>query len=276
METIINYFESIPSLHRGLILAGGIAFFWMLESIKPMVRFDYNKWHHAGINIFFTITTIIVNFVLAFMLLQAADWVSKNNFGILALLPDMNIYLYTIIGVLLLDFIGAYLVHLVEHKTAFLWRFHLIHHTDTWIDTTSANRHHPGESVIRFAFTALGVLVIGSPMWMVFLYQSLSVVFAQFSHANIALPRKLDKLLSYVFVTPDMHKVHHHYLLPHTDSNYGNIFSVWDRLFGTYSYLDRNEIVYGVDTHMDPSQHNRLGSLLNIPLQPKKPTQNTP
>jgi sterol desaturase/sphingolipid hydroxylase (fatty acid hydroxylase superfamily) len=104
---------------------------------------------HAGINIFFTLTTILVNFVLAFILLKAADWTIANDFGILNWLPEINIWLYTIVGLLLLDFIGAYLAHLAEHKTKLLWRFHLIHHTDTWIDTTSANRHHPGESVIR-------------------------------------------------------------------------------------------------------------------------------
>jgi sterol desaturase/sphingolipid hydroxylase (fatty acid hydroxylase superfamily) len=272
MNDAIEYFSDIPSLHRALILAGGIAFFWMLESVKPMFDFKYSKWQHAGINLFFTLTTIIVNFILAFILLYIAEGVDTGSFGILTWFKGVNIYVYTLIGLLLLDLIGAYLVHLVEHKVKFLWRFHLIHHTDTWIDTTSANRHHPGESVIRFAFTALGVLIVGSPMWMVFMYQSFSVVFAQLTHANIALPRKLDKVLSYVFVSPDMHKVHHHYVLPYTDSNYGNIFSVWDRLFGTFSYLDRDKIIYGVDTHMDAREHNNIKHLLRIPfLKPKGP-----
>lgn len=267
MNTLISYFETIPSLHRGLILVGGIAVFWIIENAFPLFKFQYNKINHAGINIFFTVTTIIINFVMAFILLLAADLAIQQNFGILQWLPDMNIWVYTLIGLLLLDFIGAYLVHLIEHKVKFLWRFHLIHHTDTWIDTTSANRHHPGESVIRFFFTVLGVLIVGSPMWMVFLYQSLSVVFSQFNHANIPLPKKLDKLLSYFIISPDMHKVHHHYKLPYTDSNYGNIFSVWDRIFGTYSYLERDKIVYGVDTHMKPQEHNDLSNLLKIPFQ---------
>jgi sterol desaturase/sphingolipid hydroxylase (fatty acid hydroxylase superfamily) len=267
MNTLIDYFETIPSLHRGLILVGGIAIFWLIENAFPLFKFKYNKFNHAGINIFFTLTTIIVNFAMAFILLFAADLATQQNFGILQWLPNMNIWLYTIVGLLLLDLIGAYLVHLIEHKVKFLWRFHLIHHSDTWIDTTSANRHHPGESVIRFVFTVLGVLIVGSPMWMVFLYQSLSVVFSQFNHANIPLPKKLDKVLSYIIISPDMHKIHHHYKLPYTDSNYGNIFSVWDRIFGTYSYLDRDKIIYGVDTHMNPNEHNDLGNLLKIPFQ---------
>lgn len=272
METIIDYFSTIPSLHRGLILAGGIAFFWLLESIKPMFDFNYSKWQHAGINIFFTVTTIIVNFLMAFILLMTADWAMRHQFGLLNLFPDINIWIYTIAGLMLLDLIGAYLAHYAEHRIKVFWRFHLIHHTDTWIDTTTANRHHPGESVIRFVFTTLGVLIVGAPMWLVFLYQSLSVVFSQFNHANIALPKKLDRIISWFIVSPDMHKVHHHYILPYTDSNYGNIFSVWDRLFGTFSYLDRERIIYGVDTHMNKETNNNLRNLLKIPFQ--KPVNN--
>ncbi|PWB20841.1 sterol desaturase family protein [Flavobacterium sp. HTF] len=275
MDEIIAYFSTIPSSHRSLILVGGITFFWLIENTFPLFQMKYKKWGHAGINFFFTLTTIIVNFILAFILIKTAGWTTKNQFGILNWLPEIPVWLYTIIGLLLLDLIGAYLAHLVEHKVKFLWRFHIIHHTDTWIDTTSANRHHPGESVIRFAFTTLGVLVIGSPMWMVFLYQSLSVVASQFNHANISLPDKLDVFLSYFIVSPNMHKVHHHYVLPYTDSNYGNIFSVWDRLFGTFTTLPKEELIYGVDTHMLPEENNKLKNLLNIPFQKSRSAKNS-
>ena len=267
MNEIVSYFTTIPSSHRSLILVGGITIFWLIENTFPLFQFNYKKWQHAGINIFFTLTTILINFCLAYLLLKTADWTVENNFGILQILPEIPLWLYAIIGLLLLDLIGAYLVHLIEHRTKVLWRFHLIHHTDTWIDTTTANRHHPGESVIRFAITLLGVFIVGSPMWMVFLYQTLSVVATQFNHANIALPKKLDVFLSYFIVSPDMHKIHHHYKLPYTDSNYGNIFSVWDRLFGTFKTMPREEIIYGIDTHQDPKEHNELKNLLNIPFQ---------
>lgn len=267
MNDIISYFSTIPSSHRSLILVSGITIFWLIENAFPLFNFSYKKWHHASINIFLTLTTIVINFVLAFILLKTADWTIENDFGILQWLPEIPLWSYTLIGLLLLDLIGAYLVHLVEHKTKFLWRFHLIHHTDTWIDTTTANRHHPGESVIRFVFTTLGVLIVGSPMWMVFLYQTLSVIATQFNHANISLPNKIDTLLSYFIVSPNMHKVHHHYKLPYTDSNYGNIFSIWDRIFGTFMVLPKEEIIYGVDTHMKIEEHNELKNLLRIPFQ---------
>ncbi len=269
MNEIIQYFSTIPSSHRSLILVSGITFFWLIENAFPLFKFEYKKWNHAGINIFFTITTIVINFILAFILMKVADWSAQNHFGLLNWLPEMNIWIYAIIGLLLMDFIGAYLVHLVEHKVPFLWRFHIIHHSDTWIDTTTANRHHPGESVIRFVFTTLGVLFIGTPIWMIFLYQTLSVVATQFNHANIAIPKKLDVILSYFIVSPDMHKVHHHYVLPYTDSNYGNIFSVWDRLFGTFMTMEKEAIIYGIDTHMKPELNNKIGSLLEIPFKDK-------
>ncbi len=271
MQTIINYFSNIPSAHRAAILIGGIAFFWLIESAVPLFKFTYHKWQHAGINLFFTLTTVLINFIMAFILLRTADWAQAEGFGILNWLPNLPLWAYMLLGLLLLDLIGAYVVHYVEHKVKWMWMFHLIHHTDRNVDTTSANRHHPGESVFRFVFTTLAVLVTGAPMWMVMLYQSLSIVFTQFNHANIQLPASVDKLLSLVFVTPNMHHVHHHYVQPYTDSNYGNIFSIWDRVFGTFMYLAPEKITYGIDTYMAPEENEHLAPLLKIPFDDYRP-----
>ncbi|MCX7550570.1 sterol desaturase family protein [Xanthomarina sp. F2636L] len=266
METIFNYFETIPTLHRALLLAGGITLFWIMEGALPLFKFSYKKWKHAWPNFFFTTTTIIINFGLAFLLLFSADWVEANNFGIINWLPEMPLWLYAGLGVLLLDFFGAYLAHYVEHKVKPLWMIHIVHHTDHYVDTTTGNRHHPLESVIRFAFTLLGVFIVGTPIAVVFMYQSLSVVFTQLTHANIKMPKKLDKLMSYFFVSPDMHKIHHHYVLPYTDSNYGNIFSIWDRIFGTYMEFDREKLVYGVDVFPDEIKNGQIKELLKQPF----------
>ncbi|MGB7396097.1 MAG: sterol desaturase family protein [Pricia sp.] len=276
MQSIIDYFETIPSLHRSLILVGGITFFWVLEGAVPLFRFTYKKWRHALPNLFFTLTTIIVNFALAFLLLKTADWTATNDFGIINWLPEMPLWLYVRRGTLLLDLVGAYLAHYVEHKVKPLWMIHLVHHTDHHVDTTTANRHHPLESVIRFTFTLMGVLIIGTPIGIVFLYQSLSLVATQFGHANIRLPKKIDRALSWVIVSPDMHKVHHHYVLPYTDSNYGNIFAIWDRMFGTYMQYDREDIVYGVDTFPDEVENASISGLLKQPFHKyRKPTVGT-
>lgn len=276
MEAIINYFETIPSLHRSIILVGGITLFWLLEGALPLFQFKYKKWKHAVPNLFFTLTTVIINFGLAFLLLKTADWVKVNDFGVINWLPNMPLWLYALLGVLLLDFFGAYLAHYVEHKVKPLWMIHLVHHTDHKVDTTTANRHHPLESIIRFAFTLFGVFIVGTPIALVFLYQSLSLVATQFSHANIKLPKKVDTAISYVLVSPDMHKVHHHNVLPYTDSNYGNIFSIWDRLFGTFMKLDREKIVYGVDTFPDEITNSNIKDLLKQPFHKyRKPTTMT-
>ena len=211
---------------------------------------------------------MVINFILAFLLLKTSDWTVSSQFGILHWLPDFPLWVDVILGVLLLDFIGAYLPHWTEHRVKPLWMIHLVHHSDHFVDTTTANRHHPLESIIRFAFTLLGVFIIGANIGIVMLYQSLSLVSTQFNHANIKLPKKVDLYLSYFLVSPDMHKTHHHYRLPYTDANFGNIFSIWDRLLGTYLPFDREKLVYGVDVFFDEKANGKISNLLKQPFQP--------
>ena len=269
MIDIIYFFENISSLHRSIILIGGITFFWSIESIIHLFKFNYKKLKHAIPNLFFTLTTIVVNFSLAFLLLTSADWVTANNFGILNYF-EIPFLINVLLGVFLLDLIGAYLPHYIQHKVKFLWRIHLVHHSDHNVDTTTANRHHPLESIIRFAFTLLGVLILGTSIGVVFLYQSISLVLSQFNHANIKLPLNLDNVLSFIIVSPDMHKVLHHYVMAYADSNYGNIFSFWDRLFGTHMSLEPSKIIYGVDTFFNKEENQKINSLLYRPFEKPK------
>jgi sterol desaturase/sphingolipid hydroxylase (fatty acid hydroxylase superfamily) len=267
MEEIINYFENIPTLHRSLLLVGGISFFWFLEGIIPLAQYNYKKWRHALPNFFFTLTTILINFSMAFLLLNISDWTVINNFGLLHLIPSLPLLGEVILGVLVLDFIGAYLPHYTEHRIKPLWMIHLVHHSDPNVDTTTANRHHPLESVVRFFFTLLGVFILGASIGIIMLYQAISVIATQFSHANISLPKKIDRWISYFLVSPDMHKVHHHYRLPYTDTNFGNIFSIWDRILGTFCYFDREKIIFGVDVFPDAKKNTQIGSLLKQPFE---------
>ena len=264
IESVIHYFEHISSLHRALILAGGISFFWLIEGFVPLFNFKYQKWKHASVNIFFTITTIIINFAFALLIVKTSDWAVAHQFGLMQLF-SMPLWAFMLVGLLLLDLIGAYFIHWVEHKTKWMWKFHMVHHADTHVDTTTANRHHPGESIFRAVFTTLGVLICGAPMWLVMLYQGLSALLSQFNHANIRLPLWLDTAISWFIVSPNMHKVHHHFQRPQTDSNYGNIFSIWDRLLGTFNATPIQEIKYGLDV-LDNSQDENIGFQLNIPF----------
>ena len=220
----------------------------------------------------FTTTTAIIGFSFAFLLLKSTEIVNAYQVGVIHFFK-LPLVLEVIISLLILDLIGAYLVHFIEHKIPWMWKFHVIHHTDKNVDVTTGLRHHPGETVFRILFTILGVYVSGASIGMVMLYQSLSVFFAHITHANISLPKNFDRIMSYLFVTPNMHKVHHHYKLPLTDSNYGNIFSVWDRIFGTYSYVDDSKsLVYGIDTHINDKKIDSFSDLLLIPFKKLKKT----
>jgi len=264
LQSVSSYFATISSAHRSMILASGLCFFWVVEWVLPLCHFSYHKTRHALLNIFFTLTTILVNFSLAWALVATSDWAVANRVGLVHWL-GASVGITLLIGLPLLDLVGAYWVHSIEHRIKFLWKFHMVHHADTYVDVTTANRHHPGESLLRAGFTILATLLVGAPVWLVLLYQSMSVVATQFNHANIQLPQWLDRILGWVLVTPNMHRVHHHAFRPHTDSNYGNIFSFWDRLFGTYQHMPVENIEYGLDV-LDKTKHNDFSYQLGLPF----------
>lgn len=266
LESIINYFAEIPSSHRTLILVSGITIFSLIETAVPLASLKYERLKHGWINIFFTITTIVINFFLAFVLLKASDWAVGNKFGLLHLI-ELHPIVFAIGGLMLMDFLGAWLPHFTEHKVKFLWQFHIIHHSDQHIDVTTANRHHPGESILRLIFTTAATVVVGAPIWLIMFYQSMSIVLSQFNHANIVLPNWIDKILVLFICTPNMHHVHHHYRQPYSDSNFGNIFSFWDRIFATYKSVDNNKLQYGLDTYMDKNETTDIVELLKIPFK---------
>lgn len=119
MEHIAQYFETIPSTHRSAILIGGLAFFFMLEQAAPFFSLSYDRSKHTLRNIFFTLTTVLVNFFMAFIVIRTSLWTQDHDFGILSWL-SANIWVEAIIGLLVLDLIAAYLSHVLEHKIWFL------------------------------------------------------------------------------------------------------------------------------------------------------------
>ena len=240
--------------------------FLLIENFKPFFKNKYNKPKHLGLNLFFTLTTIIVNFFMAFLLIRLSEWCTSAQFGLIHAF-QLPVVLEFVVALLVLDLVGSWLIHFLEHRIKVLWMFHTIHHSDQHVDVSTANRHHPGESVFRFAFTCLAVAVAGAPIWMIMAYQSMSVVLSQFNHSNINLPLKVDRFLKIVFVTPHMHRVHHHFKQPLSDKNFGNIFSIWDRLFGTYIEVDNSTLTYGLDTYMEDKDHKNIFKMLKIPFQ---------
>lgn len=263
---MVTFFEHIPSVYRTAILMSGLLLLWIIEGMAPRFRFGNKRYKHAGTNLFFTLTTVIVNTGLAFLIVKASLWTSAHRFGLLYL-TQLPLWLHTILALLMLDFIGAWLIHWVQHKTGWMWQFHKIHHIDTQIDATTALRHHPVESLFRVIALFIAIVAMGVPFWMVMFYQSLSALMSQFNHANIHLPKWLDNALSWIIVSPDMHKVHHSHYQPETDANYANIFSIWDRLFGTFVKVpDTLAIRYGLDEYQD-ARYQEIGALLKVPWE---------
>jgi len=265
------YFDTLENhpVQRMIFLVGGLLLFWILEGAIPLLQLRYkkNKFRHAGINLVFTVIHLIIHTALAILIVMLSDWCRERSFGIVYWThANTSILLTIIIGALALDF-SSWLVHLVMHKIKPLWRFHLIHHTDNTVDVTTGLRHHPGDSILRGIFFLILIFVSGAPMYSVMFYQTLLVLVTAFTHANISLPKPIDKIISYILVSPNMHKVHHHWKQPYTDSNYGGVFSIWDRLFGTYKTLDPGEIRYGLDRYYPNEKDEDLVALLKKPFQ---------
>ena len=268
---IRDYFDTLENhpVQRMIFLVGGLLIFWILEGAIPLIQLRYkkNKFRHAGINLFFTVIHLIIHTVLAILIVMLSDWCRDQSFGIVYWThANTSILLTIIIGALALDF-SSWLVHWIMHKVRPLWGFHLIHHTDNTVDVTTGLRHHPGDSILRGIFFILLIFISGAPMYAVMIYQTLLVLATAFTHANISLPKPVDKIISYILVSPNMHKVHHHWKQPYTDSNYGGVFSIWDRLFGTYKTLDPKEIRYGLDRHYPNEKDEDLVALLKKPFQ---------
>jgi sterol desaturase/sphingolipid hydroxylase (fatty acid hydroxylase superfamily) len=220
--------------------------FWILEGHYSQFGLHYKKWRHARTNFVLLFFVIIINAAFGILTLGVFEWLNASGFGLLPLI-DAPVWLGLLLSLIVLDLIAQYFVHFLLHKIPFMWRLHLVHHTDKHVDVTTGTRHHPLDFIIREIFAILAVIIMGMPISFYFLYRLLSVLFTYFTHANLALPGRMDRWLSYLIVTPNMHKFHHHHKLPWTDSNYGNILSVWDRLFGTFVYGDLKDIKYGVD-----------------------------
>ena len=267
---IVNYFQHLEDrpVERMVIIVAGLLLLWIIEGAIPLLNMNYKKTkvRHGAINFSFTVMHLILHTGFAILIVLISDWCKLTQFGIVYW-THASVFMIIVIGFLTLDFFGGCLVHIVEHKIRWMWRFHLIHHADNNVDVTTALRHHPIESIIRGIFFMAGVLVSGAPMYAVMIFQTLLVLAAQFTHANISLPRWLDKGLSYILVSPNMHKVHHHWQQPFTDSNYGAVLSIWDRMFGTFKKLDPSQIRYGLDRYYPNEKDEDFMYLMKKPFQ---------
>jgi len=229
------------------------------------------RWNrlHLGPNLALTFLTFATNLCLNVALLALVVALERSGFGLLRWLP-LPPLAAGIIAVAALD-LSFYAAHVSWHTFPALWPYHAVHHSDPTVDVTTTIRQHPVESLLRYAAMGAMVLIVGPSPFAFALYRAASAVNGLLEHANVRAPRRLDGLLALVTTWPHMHKVHHSRTATQTNSNYGNLFSVWDRLFGTFTPShEGTAIVYGL-AGLDRPELQTTRALLAQPFRGRGP-----
>jgi sterol desaturase/sphingolipid hydroxylase (fatty acid hydroxylase superfamily) len=151
---------------------------------------------------------------------------------------SMSKMIALVIDVIILD-LASYCFHQLSHRIPFLWRFHEVHHLDSAFDATTGLRIHFGELLLQNIFRIIPIVAFAIPLKSVLIFEVIMIAEGLFHHSNICISEKLEKILSYVIITPNRHSVHHHALIKDTNSNYGFIFVWWDKIFGSFNSAKR-------------------------------------
>ncbi|MCE2892254.1 MAG: sterol desaturase family protein [Hyphomonadaceae bacterium] len=211
---------------------GLLALFAILEWMRPARPSHLSVSRLARHGVLSVLGSLVSRLMLAGGLASVASFVQLIDFGLVNWLQLTGAWVW-VACFLILDF-AVWGQHVLSHKIPFLWRLHRLHHCDVVMDVTTALRFHPFEIVASLIFKGSIVALLGAPPALVFAFELVLGAGALFTHANIALPNRLDRLLRWALVTPAMHLIHHNPNPVATNSNYGFSFSIWDRLFGTY------------------------------------------
>ncbi|MEQ1889084.1 MAG: sterol desaturase family protein [Alphaproteobacteria bacterium] len=253
-----------PYLNGVFNVLGLMAALALVETIIPLFPCAVLYRRHLGANLGLTAITFGLNCLMNGFLMMGALWVSGQGAGLIQWL-NLPLPGAIIVTVIVMD-LATYAAHVLMHKRPFLWRVHLVHHSDAAIDVTTAFRQHPFESLWRFVFLVMAACALGAPLAAIALYRTLSAVNAVLEHANIKVPQRLDTAITFFWCSPNMHKLHHSRAKAQTDSNYGNLFSVFDRLFRTFTPSALVHTVNcGIDGYDDP-QVQKLHNLLKLPF----------
>ncbi|MEP7252272.1 MAG: sterol desaturase family protein [Ginsengibacter sp.] len=245
-----------------------VVIFWILffiESKFELRKRVQNKWQRSVVNSIVSIPSFIL---LRFMFLPAMIWLSIQNermhFG-LNYLYDLPLWAEALIGIFIFDYTN-YLWHILNHRIPFLWRFHLVHHTDLDLDLSTATRFHFGEMIGSVFFRGAFVFLSGASPLIVIIYEIIFETATMFHHSNTNLPIRFEKALNKVIVTPRMHGIHHSIIKNEADSNYSVIFSFWDRLHDTVKLnIHQDDVVIGVPAYGD-RQELTAEYLLKLPF----------
>jgi sterol desaturase/sphingolipid hydroxylase (fatty acid hydroxylase superfamily) len=236
----------------------------LLETAVPMFAPNARKQGRRAANLGLTAVSFFSNWLLASVAAMAA--LTLRPTGLMAQ-RGWPLWLEILVGIVVVDFSVGYLSHRTMHMWPAMWRFHQIHHSDPFVDVTTTYRTHPVETVWRFMFAIVPVWLLGIPAQAVLIQRLLQATNGVIEHANIRLWAPLDRVLSLVFVTPNVHKIHHSRALAETNSNYANLLTIYDRLLGTYTPADRAaSVVYGLD-EADPEAVASFPRLLAMPFR---------
>ena len=207
-----------------------LGLFKWLETAFPKIT---AKFGDRPANLVFGIMAVVTTAVLSFGLQEPIVRLAyKLHFLSLSDLP-IPAPLKIILGILILDFI-QYVNHALCHRFQILWRIHKVHHSDMFISASTGLLHHPFEVIWGFCIVVLVSVALGIPVGSLLIYGAIDAVHGIFSHSNLRLPRSVDRALGYILFTPDLHRIHHSIDMVEGNSNFGQVLSIWDRLFGTY------------------------------------------
>jgi sterol desaturase/sphingolipid hydroxylase (fatty acid hydroxylase superfamily) len=243
---------------------------FLLESKFQLRKRVQSRWKRVVTNIVVSIPAFTL---LKFLFLPMMVWLAHKNgslhFG-LNYLYELPAWLEGLIAFFILDY-GNYIWHILNHKLPFLWRFHLVHHTDHDLDITTAFRFHFGELVGSVFFRGAITFLSGASPLTVLIYEIFFETATQFQHSNWKLPFAFEKMLNKLIVTPRMHGIHHSVVRAETDSNFSVIFSFWDRLHSTARLnVSQDAIVIGVPTYQN-AEELTPGYLLKLPFTKIRP-----
>jgi sterol desaturase/sphingolipid hydroxylase (fatty acid hydroxylase superfamily) len=236
-----------------------------VELLIPLFRYHSGRLRRAVPNIILAAGVVLTNLALASVTASVSEIVIRRGIGFFAG-TRLRPWILLLPGIAGLD-LSAYVAHLLLHKLPLGWRFHRVHHSELEVDVTTAFRQHPGETLWRLLWQCIGTVIFGLPFWILPVYLSLSSLNALLEHANLRMHERVDRFLQLLIVTPNMHKIHHSRNVAETDSNYSNIFSIWDRLFRTYTRrTEYRTLRYGLDG-FDNKRKQRLKELMIEPFR---------
>lgn len=205
---------------------------FLLETVRPFRALESSTpWRWISNGALLAVTSVLTRFayVLTGVALAAAEHGSR--YGLLNRMAIPYVLRF-LIGFLSLD-LAQYLVHRLHHAT-FLWRVHQIHHSESDLDVTTGLRFHPGEALVSQSGFLIVIALLGVPPSAVIAATLVILIQDFFTHANLVMPASADHALRWVIVTPGMHRTHHSDIISDQNTNFGTIFSIWDRCFGTY------------------------------------------